>query len=290
MDINDYKNILAKYHKYITHITLTGGESTLHPRLGEFIDISESFGLMVAVISNGILIKDKIASVKRLRDLSITLDAYDYQSFSRNRGGTEKQWERLIEGLNALREEKIKFKISFLATSKNIDDFPRMIEFADQYKPDTLKFNSFNPHGGDKDLVLSKDDRHTMEVISRLLERKDYAYNIVLPNAFDDTNSSYFQNKICMYPWHGVYIDEKCSIAYCCQLPHDPGIGNIAVNYDFNSQKMLAWRKMLMNHKLPADCEYCHRRFRGDYTKFSASLGKWKIKYPYHLFLHSASR
>ena len=60
MDINDYKKILEKYHAYITHITLTGGESTLHPRLGDFIDISNSFGLKVAIISNGILIKEKI--------------------------------------------------------------------------------------------------------------------------------------------------------------------------------------------------------------------------------------
>lgn len=281
MDINDYKKILAKYHKYITHITLTGGESTLHPRLGEFIDISESFGLKVAVISNGILIKEKLPFVKKLRDLSITLDAYDYKSFSRNRGGTEKQWERLKESLNALRKEKIKFKISFLATSKNIDDFPNMIEFADQYKPDTLKFNSFNPHGGNKDLVLCKNDMHVMDIISNILKRKDYSYNIVLPNVFDDKHSPYFQKKICMYPWHGVYVNEKCDIAYCCQLPHDSSIGNICSNYNFNSSKLVAWREMLMSHKLPADCEYCHRRFRGDYTKFTASIKMWKIRYPF---------
>ncbi|MGD2184895.1 MAG: radical SAM protein [Desulfobacterales bacterium] len=280
MDINDYQNILAKYHKYMTHITLTGGESTLHPDFGEFIDISESFGLKVAIITNGILIKEKISSVQKLRDLSITLDAYDYESFSRNRGGTEKQWNRLIESLNALSEGKIKFKISFLATSKNIDDLPNMIEFADQYKPDTLKFNSFNPHGGDNDLVLSKSDMHVMDVISKILERKDYAYNIVLPNVFDDKHSPYFQSKICMYPWHGVYLNEKCNIAYCCQLPHDPSIGNISANYNFNSRKMISWREMLMRRKLPVDCKYCHRRFRGDYTKFIASLKRWKIKYP----------
>jgi hypothetical protein len=155
-----------------------------------------------------------------------------------------------------------------------------MIEFADKYIPDTLKFNSFNPHGGNNDMVLSANDGHVMDVLSGILERKDYSYNILLRNVFDDEHS-YFQNKICMYPWHGVYINEKCDIAYCCQLPHDPGIGNISAGYDFNSDKMLAWRKMLMSHKLPADCRYCHRRFRDDYTKFSASKGMWSIKYPF---------
>jgi hypothetical protein len=76
----------------------------LHPDLEKFIDISKSFGLKVALISNGILIKKKISSLQKLRDLSITLDAYDYESFSRNRGGTEKQWEQLMESLDALKE------------------------------------------------------------------------------------------------------------------------------------------------------------------------------------------
>jgi wyosine [tRNA(Phe)-imidazoG37] synthetase (radical SAM superfamily) len=113
MDIDDYRGILQQYHKYITHITLTGGESTLHPDLEKFIDISKSFGLKVAIIFNGILIKKKISSIQKLRDFGITLDAYDYESFSRNRGGTEKQWQQLIESLNALKEAGIKFKISY---------------------------------------------------------------------------------------------------------------------------------------------------------------------------------
>jgi len=282
MDINNYKNILKKYHKYITHITLTGGESTLHPGLEKIIDISKSFGLKVAIISNGILITKKISSIQKLRDLrdlSITLDAYNFESFSRNRGGTKKQWEMLIANLKALREEGIKFKISFLATSKNIDDLHNMIEFVDNYQPDTLNINSFNPHGSNKELVLAKSDSHVIGVLSKILKRNDYSYNIKLPNLFDDKHP-YHQNKICIYPWHGAYIDENCNVAYCCQLPHDASIGNICAEYDFNSNKMIAWRKMLLGHKLPVDCEYCHRRFRGDYTKFIASKRKWKINNP----------
>lgn len=280
MNIDDYKNILNKYKRYITNLTLTGGEATLHPELEKIIDFSKSIGLKVALISNGILIKKRLSSIKKLNDLNITLDAFDYQSFARNRGGTAKQWDSIMEGLQTLRENNIQFTISFLSTRKNIDDLFHLIEFADEFHPTTLRLNSFNPHSACKDLVLTKSDPHVMEVISEIMKRKDYSYNIKMPFIFDERHT-YFENKICVYPWHGVYVNEKCDVAYCCQLPHDSRIGIICDDYNFNSEDMLVWRKMLMSHKLGVDCKFCHRRFKGDYTKFIAEKKRWVVKDPF---------
>ena len=280
MRFDDYKSILDQYKRYIKSLTLTGGEVTLHPEMEKFIDYARSMGLKVAAISNGILIRKKISAIKKLNDFNITLDAYDYKSFAKNRGGTAKQWESIMAGLQMLRENNIKFTISFLATSKNIGELFQLIELADAYQPTTLRLNSFNPHGSDEDLVLSKSDSHVMQVLSEVMKRKDYSYKVNLPFVFDDQDV-YFSNKICDYPWHGVYINENCDVAYCCQLPHDPRIGNMQNGYRFNSKKMLNWRKTLMNHKLPVDCRFCHRRFKGDYTKFIATKKKWVVLDPF---------
>jgi hypothetical protein len=78
-----------------------------------------------------------------------------------------------------------------------------------------------------------------------------------------------------------VYINETGDVAYCCQLAHDARIGNMHSGYDFNSPKMLKWRKMLLNHQLVVDCKYCHRRFKGDYSKFNAEKKKWKDNDPF---------
>jgi MoaA/NifB/PqqE/SkfB family radical SAM enzyme len=274
MRFDDYTRILDHYKRYITSLTLTGGEVTLHPEMEKFIDYAQSLGLKVATISNGILIRKKISSFKKLDDVNITLDAHDYESFSRNRGGTVKQWESIMEGLEALKQNSVKFTISFLATSKNIDDLFQLIELADRFQPTTLRLNSINPHGSDRDLVLTKSDAHVVQILSEIMKRKDYCYKVTLPFVFDDQHP-YFRNKICDYPWHGAYINEKCDVAYCCQLPHNPRIGNMLNAYGFNSKKMLNWRKTLLDHKLPADCRYCHRRFKGDYTKFMATKKKW---------------
>lgn len=280
MRLDDYKSILAKYKRYITNLTLTGGEATLHPELEKFIDFSKSLGLKVALISNGILIRKNLSSIKKLNDLNITLDASDYPSFARNRGGTAKQWDSIMAGLQTLRENNIKFNISFLATRKNIDELLQLIEFADAFQPTTLRLNSFNPHSDRTDLVLTKSDPHAMGIISEIMKRKDYAYNIKMPLIFDERHP-YFSRKICAYPWHGVYVNEECHLAYCCQLPHAARIGSMRNNYNFNSKDMRMWRKMLLNRKLPLDCKFCHRRFKGDYTKFIAEKKRWEVNDPF---------
>ena len=280
MRIEDFKSILNQYKRYITNLTLTGGEATLHPELEKFIDFSISQGLKVSLISNGILILKQLSAIKKLHDLNITLDAVDFQSFARNRGGTAKQWDHIMESLETLRENKIKFTISFLATRKNISELFQLIEFADAFQPTTLRLNSFNPHSDDHDLVLIKSDQHVTGVISEIMQRKDYPYNIKLPFVFDDEHA-YFSHKICLYPWHGVYINETGDVAYCCQLAHDARIGNMRNGYDFNSPRMLQWRKMLLNHRLVVDCKYCHRRFKGDYSKFNAEKRKWQDNDPF---------
>ena len=99
MKFEDYKSILDRYKKYIKSLTLTGGEITLHPEMEKFIDYAKSLRLKVNAISNGILIRKKLSAIKKLDDFNITLDAYDEQSFARNRGGTAKQWENIMADL-----------------------------------------------------------------------------------------------------------------------------------------------------------------------------------------------
>lgn len=280
MKFADYRHILDQYQKYITNLTLTGGEVTLHPEFEKFIDFSKTLDLKVGAISNGILVGKKVAAFQKLDDVNITLDAFDYPSFAKNRGGTQKQWDRIMAGLQALRENHIRFSLSFLATSENIEELFQLIELADRYQPYNIRINSFNPHQDTKELVLLKSDQRVMRVISDIIKRNDYAYNIKMPFVFDEQHP-YFNDKICDYPWHGVYINDKCDISYCCQLPHDSDIGNMRNGYLFNSKKMRTWRKMLMDHKLPVDCRFCHRRFKGNYTKFIAAKKAWKILDPF---------
>jgi MoaA/NifB/PqqE/SkfB family radical SAM enzyme len=280
MRLEEYRLVLERYYRYITNLTLTGGEATLHPELEQIIDLTRSMGLKVSMITNGILVEKNLSAIRKLDDLNITLDATDYDSFSRNRGGTEKQWARIMEGLQLLKENKIDFTISYLATSKNIVELHQLIAFADRFHPTTLRLNSINPHGPDTGLVLMKSDPTVMKTVEAIMERNDYSYNIKMPFVFDPDHP-YFRKKICVYPWHGVYVNDRWDVAYCCQLAHEADIGNLLKGYDFNSPEMVKWRQRLLDLKLPLDCLFCHRRFKGDYTKFIAKKRLWKKLDPF---------
>ena len=275
MPLDLYKSILLKYQDHMKRITLTGGEPLLHPEIGEFIDFARSLKISVGLPTNGILIKNKLSILKKVSGhIQISLDAYDHESFYMYRAGTEKQWQSMVEGMQLLSENNIKFNISFLISKSNADQIVRMLEFAKSVRPVLVNFHSFNPHRGSIGLILREDDFSLKNILSEIMRKKDYSYDIRLPIVFD-LDSEYFKTKVCEYPWNGVYVSEKGFIAYCCQLAHDESIGNIGVNYDFNSPKMQNWRKMLLDHKLSKDCVYCHRRFIGDEIIFNARERSW---------------
>jgi len=275
MPIDLYKSILLKYQDHIRRITLTGGEPLLHPEIGEFIDFAKSLKISVGLPTNGILIKNKLSILKKVSGhIQISLDAYDYESFHKNRAGTEKQWQSIVEGMKLLSENNIKFNISFLISKNNADQIFRMLEFAKSVKPVLVNFHSFNPHRGLTGLILRDDDFRLTNILYEVMRNKTYSHGIRLPIVYD-LDSEYFKTKVCEYPWNGVFVSEKGFVAYCCHLAHDESIGNMKVNYDFNSPKIQNWRRMMLDHKLSKDCIYCQRRFSGDEIIFNAHKKTW---------------
>ncbi len=105
--LNELKQKLASRPDYIT---LSGsGEPTLHSRLGEIIEhIQAMSDVPVAVLTNGSLLWQKeVREELALADVVLpSLDAPDTERFEViNRPHPEVTFERLIEGLEALRRE-----------------------------------------------------------------------------------------------------------------------------------------------------------------------------------------
>ena len=275
MPFEQFKYILDKFRSGIKKLTITGGEPTLHPELEKFIDYSQSLNIDVGFPTNGTLITKKLEIFRKVSGhFHISLDAYDEESFLKNRGGTKHQWNLIRQGIDTLKENDIAFDVSFLLSRDNIADIYRMIDFCNAVRPRLVKFHSINPHHGPTDVVLNANRPEVVDVLNEVTAKDDYPYNIVMPYVFDESNE-FFSNKICCYPWDGVYIGEKGDIAYCCQLVHDSKIGNIFRDYDFNSDMMITWRSLMLNGRLPRDCKFCHRRFMGHYVHFDRKEKRW---------------
>lgn len=272
-----YRYILDRYREHIKRITLTGGEPTLHPEIERFVDLAKEYGMDVGFPSNGTLIRRKLETFKKVSGhVQLSLDAYDFETFRRYRGGTAGQWDSILEGLELLRSNRIDFNISFLVSRDNVTEVPAMLRFADSVRPRLVNLHSYNPHGGPIDAVLRRSDERVMRVIRKVMEQSEYPFDISLPILFDE-ESSYFRMKTCDYPWKGVFINETGDIAYCCHLSHDRALGNISQSYDFNSPKMQSWRRMIEKRILSPDCLYCQRRFLGDEIQYNSAAGRWDI-------------
>ena len=272
-----YKDIIDSAGDAIRTITLTGGEATLHPEFEKFIDFAQGKNIDIGVATNGTLIKQNLSALRKISGhFRISFDGYDFESYAEEREGNEKQWQAIIEGVEALRAEGISFFCSFVLGRHNLSDIFKMLDFVAETGAAGVQFHSLNPIGKLDSLVIKRSDPLVAETIDKVMERDDYPFDIRLPVVFD-TDSENFQKKTCSYPWAGAYVDDLGDVAFCCHLPHDSQIGNFYKGYDYNSEKIVEFRKSIVDGKLPSGCVYCHRRFIGEEPCFDAAEGKWEF-------------
>ena len=117
-----FEEILKKYNKKSKAeiMFLTGGEPLIHPEFGKLVKISKKYNMIPRAVSNGILIMNNPSSLMDLDYINISMDSYDYDTFKKFRGGTKRQFDRILEGLNFLKESNINFSLSYVLSSENI--------------------------------------------------------------------------------------------------------------------------------------------------------------------------
>jgi len=273
--VENFRSIVEKYTPHIITLGLTGGEPLLHPELDKLVEIIKKNKLLSSISTNGILIKKKFDLIKSFDSISVSMDGYDYETFKKFRGGTEKQFDEILEGLSLLRQNKINFVISFMLTEGNVDKINEMIEFIYKTRPNVLEFHNINPHGSPNYRPLIRDKK-TIQILNDVIGKKDYPFDILIPVIFEP-NSEHFKTARCNQPWRYCYFDNEGNIAPCCHLRHSEKFGNIFRDYNFNSKKIKSFRRSIMEKSLySSDCVWCTKRFMGeDYGLFNAKKKKW---------------
>jgi len=77
MSLDEFKYVLDEIKPYTKYIYLhLMGESLVHPKINEFIDLASSNGFYVNLTSNGYLI-NKIKESKNIRQINISLQSFD---------------------------------------------------------------------------------------------------------------------------------------------------------------------------------------------------------------------
>jgi len=277
--IKDFKSVIDKYAKKIEGVGLGGGEPLLHPELEKLVEIVKSNGLQASISTNGILIKKKIDILKSFDSINVSMDGYNYETFRRFRGGTKEQFDEILDGFSLLQKNNIRFQISFLLTEENIDKIYEMLSFGYKVRPTNIEFHNINPHGSEDYKPLTKDSEKVSRILDDVTSKNDYPFDISLPVIFD-TTSKYFKTTKCNQPWYFCCFDSKGNISPCCHLWHQEEFGNVLKGYNFNSDRMKNFRKLMINNQYSKiDCLYCQRRFmREEYGLFDSKSKKWILR------------
>ncbi|MFH1593916.1 MAG: radical SAM protein [Candidatus Omnitrophota bacterium] len=275
-----FRAALEKYKapKMAETVFLTGGEPLLHPEIEDLVSICKDHGLTVKISTNGVLIKNKISRLSRVDYINVSMDAYDYESYEKARGGAQAGFDSIMEGLGMLRERDMNFSVSYLLSTGNIAAIDKMLELSERIKPRFVVFHNINPHGSKGYTPLTLQDENTRIFLAKMLERRNFPFDVRLPHIFDPESPSFREAK-CVQPWYYFCFNSDGDVSYCCHLSHGGNIGNIHKDYDFNTPKMVSFREVVIKGDIQGSCLYCQRRFMGkEFARFSSKAKRWTIE------------
>lgn len=274
---NNFESIARRYAGKIKFMMFTGGEATLHPDFVKMAKLAHELGYTLNMATNGSnLLKIKEA-LPLFYKINVSMDSYDFETFHKNRCASEKVYEKIIEGLEWMRDNDVPFRLSYVLSHARLSEAFKFIEFAKKYRPYQLLFHSLIPHKEESDDTLKMKNRDVQDFFRKMTQLKDIPSDVILPFTIP-ADEEQFKSAICPKMWSSVYISDNGDIAYCCQLQADSTIGNIFNGYDFNSEKMVSFRKSMINGDYPAkDCALCQQRFEmlSARTQYIVSENRW---------------
>lgn len=164
------------------YLTLTGGEPLLRQDIGEIVDYVRSKGILCSMNTNASLVRRKIDVIKRLDSVTISLDSAEREANDKNRG--KGAFDRIMDGVNCLKENGIPFDAVTVVTRNNIDTIEETLEFAKKTGFMT-EFNMLQDQNSVDPLAkeITLDEVEIKEVLRTLIAAKKAGYPILYANS-----------------------------------------------------------------------------------------------------------
>jgi len=173
----EWKNLITTIAEMgVEAVGLSGGEPLLREDVFDLADHALNQGLLVGLVTNGLLLNRGIAEkIKKMNlDVQISLDGSRplYHDKIRNREGS---LEKLLEKVRFLREEGIKFTVAAVATANNYKDLPDLLRLSENIGAKSFRVQPFFPvgRGSLHKEELDLDHGMTKFISSYLIEAKE---------------------------------------------------------------------------------------------------------------------
>jgi MoaA/NifB/PqqE/SkfB family radical SAM enzyme len=212
----------------ISHVALTGGEPTLHPRFAELIDVVAGHGMSWHLVTNGgtfpKLVETLWAKSRRRESLAyvaISLDGATEGTHDRIRGiGSYRQ---VMTALSLCTAHGIRFQLKMTVHARNVDEVDALGLLASQLGASELSFSVFQPTGTlhDVDLFLpAREWRALRERVERLATV--LTMPVVLADGFPERAAFY-----ACGPFRGeqLHVDVYGRLSLCCAHADQPSEG-----------------------------------------------------------------
>lgn len=280
-------------------ITLMGGEPFLRKDWHVLAQHIRGLGMNLTIMSNGLLIDEKIVSQLKELDpyaISISLDGGIAETHNSVRK-VGNSFERCIRSLGLLRRENLPATVVTTVHKQNFKELPIIRDFI-LNKGIAWQIQMANPVGRfPESLMLSKDEFYSVALFIASMRKKYSTKELPIMGAHNFGYHSKILPNITILPWigcqaglTGIGIQSDGGVKGCMSLPDSFVEGNIReknIAEIWNDEKLFSYNRNFKKEYLNGECKDCKhgKRCRGGCLTVSSSLTGKNHCNPYCLSL-----
>lgn len=283
---------------YYSVVTFAGGcgEPLLNPYIRDILKYLrlKNPGVKVRILTNGVTLSPELFDeIKDYVDIiRFSINAFSENVYNELVIGSS--FDRVMKNVSYVGNNKrkgLKVIVSYIGMRMNIEEFPLMVERADEMGIDEIHLQALSERGMDKvkgeslvrypELLKSIWDKSREIVENRHLRVKLSvfdAYKAVIEGKKADVEEvgergiargnkvvipGDGETRYCLAPFYSTIVDIEGNVVPCCSrtVPGDKKFGNIL--YDkvppIKNRSFYNLRRALLTGELPDFCKYCNR-------------------------------